>query len=167
MAQTKYKMPKPVRIQCIQIVRDYDRLKREYDKDYYDILYGQNHSNDGQPKGNKTGNPTQSKAERIDELKNATPYRQMVAVEQASLSIGERLEEEEREKLKDAVWDSCINGKKFSFNYTGLDMGSTCFYDHRAKFLLDIAIGLGLLKRRTVLPKRVKKGKKADCASKK
>lgn len=151
MSQTKYHLPDDIKMQCIAIVRGYERRKREYHAKRNDIIYGSKKPPDGQPKGNQTGDNTYQRASRLDQIENEPDTRLMRAVEQAQALIGnEIVSDSERAKLKSAIWDSCIEGRNFIFEYQPLAMGKTCFYEHRRKFLYDIADYLGYVKRRTV-----------------
>jgi len=67
----------------------------------------------------------------------------MVAVEQAKVCIGIDLQDEDmRQMLMAAVWDSCMHGRNFKFMYYDLPMDKATFYDRRAQFLRNIAQNL-------------------------
>ena len=156
MSQTKYKLPDDTKMQCIAIVRGYERRKQEYHHKRNDIMYGSPPPPDGQPRGGGMGNGTCQKAIKLTLLESAPDTRLMRAVEHAQTLIGnDIISDSERAKLRSAIWDSCIEGRNFVFEYYPLAMGKTCFYEYRRKFLHDIADYLGYVK------------KTANCATKK
>jgi len=146
LSQTKYKLPDDLKMQCISIVRGYDRRKDEYHKKREAIIYGSTKPSDGQPKGNMTGNPTYDKVIKLEMIENDIDTKLMRSVEQSRIQIGvDIISETERQRLTDAIWDSCIYGRNFIFEYQPLSMGKTCFYKHRRKFLFDIAKNIGYI----------------------
>ena len=58
--KTKDMLPHCIYMQVLYIIKDYPRLKEEYNN-----IIHETHVNDGQPRGNKTGDPTASKAAKI------------------------------------------------------------------------------------------------------
>lgn len=63
-AQSKWFLPRNVYMQTLYQIRDYPRLKEELQ----DILDSSPALDDGMPRGSGPGDPTFSKAERIDRL---------------------------------------------------------------------------------------------------
>lgn len=83
MRNYKYKnnlLSHNVYMQCLYKVRDYDRLKIEYQE----LVHASNQPSDGQPKGNQTGNPTERKAYRLIAI-----HKELEAIERALLCIPE------------------------------------------------------------------------------
>lgn len=140
MSQTKYPLPNDLKMRCIAIVRGYDRMVYEYDRKREEILYSSPAPSDGQPRGNGNGDECQSKAEKLLKLEESFDAKSIIAVEQARLHIGlDFLDERERIKLSEAIWDSCIQGRNFIFSHRNLIVGKDNFYERRRKFLYDIA----------------------------
>ena len=75
-----YLLPKAVYHRTLWIIRDYERLKAERNE----LLYAQNYQQDGMPKGNDVGNPTEAKALRLEQIS-----RDIEAVEQALQTVDE------------------------------------------------------------------------------
>ena len=69
-----YWLPKAVYYQAVYAVRDYDRLRDEYNS----ILHESTGISDGQPRGTKAGNPTENKVERL-----ADTHRKICAIDNA------------------------------------------------------------------------------------
>lgn len=68
------------------------------------------------------------------------------AVEYAAGNVGPDFSEQDRRKLTDAIIKNCISGRKYPFERLGVDMVErTYFYNHRMKFLADIAEYMDLL----------------------
>ncbi len=146
MSQTKYPLPKDLKMQCISIVRGYERMVQKYKKMQEEIAYQSPEPPDGQPKGNGIGDSCFQKATKLMELENEMFVIQMRAVEQAKLHIGDDIANpDEREKVVDAVWDSCTEGRNFIYEYRALCVSKSNFYERRRKFLYDIAKNLNFL----------------------
>jgi len=91
------------------------------------------------------GRPTEGVQARLDAIENHPDTKRMRAVEQAKHGIGRDLPDEQRAKLTDAIWDSCIYGRNFIFCHYHLPMHKATFYERRREFLWDIATELGYL----------------------
>lgn len=140
MSQTKYPLPNDLKMRCLSLVRGYDRMVLEYHKERNEIIYSTPKPPDGQPKGNAVGDSCYSKNELLDKLDRKFDTDAMRAVEQAKLHIGlDMANEEDRRRLTNAIWDSCIEGRNFIFEYRALNVGKTNFYERRRKFLYEIA----------------------------
>lgn len=140
MSQTKYPLPNDLKMRCIAIVRGYDRMAYEYDRKREEILCSSPAPPDGQPKENSIGDNTYDKVKKLRELEESFDAQSIIAVEQARLNIGlDFLDERERIKLSEAIWDSCIQGRNFIFSHRNLIVGKDNFYERRRKFLYDIA----------------------------
>ena len=88
-SRKKYKLPKEVYMQTLWAIRDYPRLKEEYDS-----LFGRAPIMDGQPKGTTPGDPTGSIA-----IKSAELSSKIAAVEKAL----NRIPEEYREGVMNSI----------------------------------------------------------------
>ncbi len=146
MSQTKYPLPNDLKMQCIAIVRSYERMAQRYHKLQEEIAYESPEPPDGQPRGNGVGDSCFHKAMRLMELDKAVFVTEMRAVEQAKLHIGDDIVSDiERKKLTEAIWDSCIEGRNFIFEYRALCVSKSNFYERRRKFLYEIAKNLNFL----------------------
>lgn len=67
-------LPKAVYYQAVYAVRDYDRIRDEYNS----ILHASTGGSDGQPRSTKIGDPTEKKAERLESL-----FEKLSAIERA------------------------------------------------------------------------------------
>lgn len=75
-----YLLPKTLYNRTLGVIRDYERMKSERN----DILHGGSCAQDGLPRGSGLGNPTESKALKLEQIS-----RDMEAVEQALLLVDE------------------------------------------------------------------------------
>lgn len=145
MSQTKYKMPKDVKNQCICLVQGYERRVRLYHQRREKILYNGTLPNDGQPKGNNASDAVCDRVLQLEKLEEHADTIAMRAVEGAKLHIGLDLTAQECRKLTNAIWDSCVKGRYFTFSYYNLAMGKTNFYERKRKFLYEIAKNMGYI----------------------
>ncbi len=140
MSQTKYPLPNDLKMRCLSLVRGYDRMVSDYHRRREEIIYSSPAPSDGQPRGNSNGDSCLSKVERLQLLDKRYDTAAMRAVEQAKSHIGlDMVNEEDRKRLTNAIWDSCIEGRNFIFEYRALNVGKTNFYERRRKFLYEIA----------------------------
>jgi len=83
---------------------------------------------------------TENIAEQILGLENLLETQRMRAVEYAADNVGLDLAEKDRQILINAMFKSCIQGRKYPFERLGVEgMERSCFYERRLKFLADIA----------------------------
>ena len=67
------------------------------------------------------------------------------AIEQAAVCIGTDMGNDTlRELLRNQIFESCIEGRKYCFEYSALPMSRSTFYERRRKFLFEIATHLNL-----------------------
>jgi hypothetical protein len=78
--KTKYSLPHNEYMQMVYLVRDYDRMKTEYEM----LIEESPPPPDGMPRGTKTGDPTSAKALRLSDLK-----RKITAVEEGLATVPE------------------------------------------------------------------------------
>ncbi len=157
MSQTKFYLTDDVKRLMIELVRGYNRRLQIYLSARENIMLGspchyvtykvKTKRKDGtiafkecrQYFNNSTiGDPTADKYLRLEALENHIETKRMRAVEEAKLHIGLDLCEEQRQRLTDAIWDSCIQGRNFRLD-PALPIGKTNFYERRRKFLSEIA----------------------------
>ena len=150
-------LPDDVRKMCIQIVCGYQRRRLEYllrrselmantpdnivtirdkeDPDNEDL-----HEGVYIPSGHNASRTTENIAEQILGLENLLETQRMRAVEYAADNVGLDLAEKDRQILINAMFKSCIQGRKYPFERLGVEgMERSCFYERRLKFLADIA----------------------------
>lgn len=118
--KNKYQLPHPVRMRVIWLVRDYERLKREYDNAIWDSP----EPSDGQPRGNNCGDPTEREG-----LKRAELSKDLEAIEQAFNAIPEEYQQ--------GVWDNVVYRARYP-----MDAGIATYKRHRGKFLYRVAKNL-------------------------
>lgn len=151
-------LPDDVKQNCLSLVRGYARRREEYHcrrmelinntpsnqvtvhrdkKDPYDT--------DKQvgaiiPGAHNASRTTEDITLRLMGLEKLPDTKRMRAVEHAEKRIGQDLSERDRKILVDAIFKSCIHGRKYPFERLGVEgMERSCFYDRRLKFLIDIA----------------------------
>lgn len=139
MSQTKYKLPDDLKLQCLSLVKGYKRRVKLYHDRRNDIIYGGGSAPTGLPAGDCISDTTGNKALKLQKIEVLYDTVAMRAVEKAKFLIGLDCAEDERQKLMEAIWDSCIEGRNFIFNYRNLSVGKDNFYERRRKFLYDIA----------------------------
>lgn len=147
-------IPDDVRNACLQYVRGYERLVREYYSKRREILTTKScrrvevadPEQPGQtmwvypPSGHEASRGTEDVALRLAAIEEQFPTRVMRAVEQARSRIGADLPDELRNKLADAVWLSCKNGRIYRYEILDVPgVGRSSFYERRRDFLTDIA----------------------------
>lgn len=157
-------MPDDVKQSCISLVKGYARRKMEYNLRRQELIHKtpNNHvtvywdpsdpyNTNRQigaviPSGHNASRTTENIAEQIQALEKRPETRRMRAVEYAAERVGLDLGEKDRQHLKNAIFKSCIDGRKYPFERLGIDnMERSCFYDRRRKFLYDIAIFMDLI----------------------
>ena len=166
VSQNKYKLPDDVRATAINMVRGYARRAAWYSAARESIIHGTTCNYvtytsttvlpDGStkkelrrqyfPHGSVPGNPTEDKVVRLDKLEHTVEVARMRAVEQALLRVGADIPSDaEREKIREAVKDSCIEGRYFKFEYRNLPVSKAAFYRRRNKFLYEVAVSTEFL----------------------
>ena len=145
MSQTKYRLPDDLKSLCISLVRGHKRRVRAYHQRRNDAMYASPPSPDGMPRGGDMSDSTYSAAEQLEKIENTPDTAAMRAVDQAKLCIGDDLADGPRERLANAIWDSCIDGRNFVFRHRDLTVGKDNFYERRRKFLYNIAELMGFL----------------------
>ena len=152
MSQTKYKLPDDLKIQCTGIVRGYERRVKTYHLRREGIMYSSPSPNieefrdkDGKLSGmlrersSKLSDSTADKAIKLEEVEHLLDTKLMRAVEQAKKLVGTNYDESSRKQLANAIYDSCVNGRNFQLEYYNVPLERSSFYEHRRKFLFDVA----------------------------
>lgn len=80
-------------------------------------------------------------ARRLEaESLSSTEKKIQIAIEQAAVCIGADLGDEGvRTRLREQIFESCILGRRYCFEYSALPMSRSVFYERRRKFLYDVA----------------------------
>ena len=86
-------------------------------------------------------------ARRLEaESLSCTEEKIQVAIEQAAVCVGCDIGDERiRTQLREQIFESCIEGRRYCFDYGALPMSRSTFYERRRKFLCDIAVYLQLI----------------------
>ena len=158
MKKQKYKLPEDLKWHCIWLVRGHDRRVELYHERRNEILHGSpspmvvdHMTSDGEVigvqklRGNRVSDSTASKAIMLESIEKLTDTKMIRAVEQAKFLIGADCSEEQRQRLSAAIWDSCILGRDFAFDYYNIPMSRDTFYSRRREFLYNIAINMEFL----------------------
>ena len=121
--RNKYQLPHPVRMQVIWLVRDYERMKVEYDN----TIWASPGPMDGQPRGNTIGDPTgRAGIKRVDLAKR------LEAIEQAFNTVPD--------EYRQGVWNNIV----FSTRYPIYAHRNT-YGNHKNRFLYQVARNLYLI----------------------
>lgn len=162
MARVK-QLPDDVKQNCLSLVRGYARRKREYNQKRQELMSRSNDKvvtirdredpeNDRKsvgvmlPGAHRVSRTTENIAERMLALEDHPDTIRMRAVEYAENRIGVDLPEGQRILLRNAIFSSCIQGKKCPFERLHVEgMERSCFYDRRMRFLVDIAIFMDMI----------------------
>ena len=158
MSQTKYKMPEDARRTVMGYIQGYPRRKMWYQQQREEILHqGSKRFEeyvmaDGRggrvyfPRSGSTGDNTASRANRLIQLEQHPNVCIMRAIEEAQEDAGADIpSEEERRRVRQAVLDSCVLGRNFTFEYSALPLGKTNFYERRRRFIWIVAKKLRLI----------------------
>lgn len=140
MSQTKYPLPDDLKQRCLSLVKGYKRLLKQYNQKRNEILHSVKPPSDGMPRSGKPSDETYEKTKRLAKLDSLFDTAVIKAVDKAKECIGlDIASKEERRRIAEAVWDSCADGKNFTFEYRALCVGKTNFYERRREFLYNIA----------------------------
>ena len=153
MKKQKYKLPEDLKWHCIWLVRGHERRVALYNERRNAVLHGSSQpaivdhrTNDGEiigvhiSRGSGKSDPTAGKAIKLEKIENMTDTKIIRAVEQSKFLIGTDCDERQRQRLATAIWDSCVLGRDFIFDYYDVPMDKATFYRRRMKFLWSIAL---------------------------
>ena len=113
-------LPDDLARQVYWLVKDYDRMKLEYDN----AIWNSPGPPDGQPRGNNTGDPTAREA-----IKRAELFKKIQAIEQSKLEIPE--------PYRNGIWNNILYRTPYLVGVTGPDR--TTFWKHKSKFFYKVA----------------------------
>lgn len=157
------KLPDDVKQNCLSLVKGYARRRKEYRLRRMELMNNSpnnvvtlkdrekpedesKHIGVLLPSSHHASRTTEDMVERIQGLEDLPETRRMRAVEDAAKRVGLDLPEDQRRALLNAIFKSCIDGRKYPFERLGVaGMERSCFYDRRMKFLCDIAKNMGLI----------------------
>lgn len=139
------------------MVRDYDRMRREYKRMRRDILDagGEHYTTyvvNGEERrayisgGHTASRSTEDRQMQLETLEQTPMVKQMRAIEHASARIGKDLPELMRDQLRESILTNCQSGRKYPFErllVTGISRSD--FYRVRDSFFVEIAAELGLM----------------------
>lgn len=114
---SKYKLPRNVYLRTLYLIRDYDRLKQQYQ----DILDESPSPPDGQPSGSELSDVTANKAIRLESIS-----RELKAIEQAAL------------RIPDEYRTGVLNNVKYRVPYPEM-AGYATWARYRSKFIENVA----------------------------
>ena len=103
--------------QVVWLIKDYDRLKQEYDNAIWDSP----DPPDGQPRGSNNGDPTSREA-----IKRAEIFKKLQAVERSILEIPEC--------YREGVWNNMIYKIPYPNN-----ADRTTYWRYKARFIRGVA----------------------------
>lgn len=156
-------LPDDVKQNCISLVKGYARRREAYNLHRAELMHNTpnnivmikdpEHPDDERkgegvyiPGSRFASRTTEDISEKILGLENLLETRRMRAVEYAAKNVGQDLTERDRKNLINAIFKSCIDGRKYPFERLGVEgMERSCFYVRRMKFLVDIAKYMGLV----------------------
>lgn len=121
--RNQWVLPHNLYRQTLYAIRDYPRLKEEYEY----LLQGQSTEIDGQPKGNHIGDPTAATALKAERLHN-----RLKAIDDAKMVIPV--------EYRKGVWDNILYGKPFP-KYAH----KNTFGYHKAHLVYEVAKNLTLI----------------------
>ena len=152
--QNQYKIPDHVKGSALSVVKCYEAYRREINDEENKILSlgGSNYESVGNerlflPNGKGGVNsPTENKAIQLEKIHNSYKYRCVKAVESALRELPIEATPAIANKIRQAIYSSCVKGRYFNFYYAGLDcIGKTTFYRYRNVFLFLVAKKIGIL----------------------
>lgn len=153
---SKEKLPWAVKQQVLWMVRDYDRMRREYRRMRRDILDagGEHYTTyvvNGEERrayisgGHNASRTTEDRQMQLETLEQTPMVKQMRAIEHASARIGRDMPEMLQDQLRESILLNCQSGRKYTFERLYVvGISRSDFYRIRDKFFSEIAAELGL-----------------------
>ena len=152
--QNKYKLPDHVKGSALSVVKCYEAYRREIKDEENKILSlgSRNYELVGNervflPNGKGGVNsPTEDKAIQVDKIHNSYKYRCVKAVESALRELPIEATPAIANKFRQAIYSSCVKGRYFNFDRSGIDgLSRSTFYRYRNCFLFLVAKKTGIL----------------------
>ncbi len=153
---SKPRLPRDIQMQCLWIVRGYERCRREYLARRREILEagGEHYTTykvNGEerraylPSSHTASRTTEDKEMQLEGLERTIVFKQMKAVEHARDRVGAGLPEALADLLREAIMQNCSDGRKYPYERLYIvGISRAGFYRYRDAFFYDIANELGL-----------------------
>lgn len=153
---SKEKLPWAVKQQVLWMVRDYDRMRREYRRMRRDILDagGEHYTTytvNGEERrayisgGHNASRTTEDRQMQLETLEQTPMVKQMRAIEHASARIGQDLPEMLQDMLRDAIVKNCKDRSTYVYERLPVvGVSRREFYRVKDRFLGEIAEELGV-----------------------
>lgn len=153
---SKPRLPRDIQMQCLWIVRGYERCRREYLARRREILEagGEHYTTykvNGEerraylPSSHTASRTTEDKEMQLEGLERTIVFKQMKAVEHARDRVGAGLPEALADLLREAIMQNCSDGRKYPYERLYIvGISRAGFYRYREAFFYDIANELGL-----------------------
>lgn len=153
---SKPRLPRDIQMQCLWIVRGYERCRREYlarrreileagGEHYATYKVGNEERRAYLPSSHTASRTTEDKEMQLEGLERTVVFKQMKAVEHARDRVGAGLPEALADLLREAIMMNCADGRKYPFERLYIvGISRAGFYRYRDSFLYDIANELGL-----------------------
>ena len=116
-------LPRNLYMQTLYAIRDYERMKEEYEY----MIQGEAVEMDGQPKGTRIGDPTEKMAAKVENI-----HDRLKAIEKAKNGIP-------KEYVK-GVWQNIVYGARFPH-----DAGRNTYGRYKSRFVYEVAKNLTLI----------------------
>ena len=152
--QNKYKLPDYVRSSALSVVKSYEAYKKDIKDEENRILsFGSGHYETiGQErvylpsgKGGKSS-PTEDQAMQLERLHNSYKYRCVQVVENSMSEVFKYDDFKYSLKIRQALLQSCVDGRNFTFTYSGIDgMSCSTFYRLKNQFLYIISVKMNFI----------------------
>lgn len=143
----KYRIDWDSRVIVLKYVRKYEEYKAWLAEERKRIMEPGPAQMDGMPHGTTPGDMTAAAVEALEKLELHQRARIVRAITVAREQIGADIpDEKEKEKLRNAIWLSCQNGRKHNFDtFAGtVACERRQFYYYKNSFLLEIKKTLGI-----------------------
>lgn len=143
----KYRIDWDSRVIVLKYVRKYEEYKAWLAEERKRIMEPSPAQIDGMPHGMTPGDMTAAAVEALEKLELHQRARIVRAITVAREQIGADIpDEKEREKLRNAIWLSCQNGRRNNFDiFAGtVACERAQFYRYKNLFLKDIKQSLGI-----------------------
>lgn len=153
---SKPRLPRDIQMQCLWIVRGYERCRREYlarrreileagGEHYTTYKVGGEERRAYLPSSHTASRTTEDKEMQLEGLERTIVYKQMKAVEHARDRVGAGLPEALADLLREAIMQNCSDGRKYPYERLYIvGISRAGFYRYREAFFYDIANELGL-----------------------
>lgn len=153
-------LPDDIKKTCLAIFQGYNRRVKWYHEQRRNIIEsgfvsfstykneaGEECRDYSGGQANNIGRPLESKGDALLALENHPETRRMKAVEQAKLTIGCDIENEElRQRLVDSIMLNCESGRNYPFEILNLtEFSRMDFYRRKNSFLCEMAKYLDMI----------------------